>query len=155
MNITFRRALPQDWQAIQKLNDEVMVSNSAYDAYMHKEYAYTQDGEKYYKEVTSNSEYICILAEDNGKPVGYLAGSHKNLTYRTVKIMELNDMGVSPEYRSQGIGSLLVAELKRIAKSEGYQTIYVNSYFKNTKAIEFYKKQGFEPIDLSLEMTLD
>lgn len=63
-------------------------------------------------------------------------------------------MGVIPIYRSKGVGSLLMAEAKKWAKENKYQKLFVNSYFKNEKAIHFYQKCGFIPIDLSLEMNL-
>jgi len=37
------------------------------------------------------------------------------------------------------------------AKQQGYKRMYVNSYFKNVRAIKFYKKSDFKEIDLSLE----
>ncbi len=95
-----------------------------------------------------------IIAELEGKPVGYLAGTKKEFDYRNVKIAELSNMGVSPKYRSQGIGSLLVQEFKAWSRRNGFQTIYVNAYFHNLKAIDFYKRLGFSPIDLSLEISL-
>ncbi len=155
MNIRLRSAVPDDWKAIQALNNEVIINNTAYDEYLYTKYAQTAAGEKYYKAVTSDPAYICIIAEDNGIPVGYTVGSKKDISYRTVQTLELNDMGVTPAYQSQGIGALLIAELRKRAKQAGYDTIYVNAYYKNDRAIEFYKKQGFHPIDISLEIKLD
>ncbi len=154
MAIEFRAAVPEDWKVIRQLNHEVIVSNLPYDAFLNPKFAQTPAGEKYYKEVTSRPEYLCFLAVDNGIPVGYIVGSKKNITYRTVKTLEINDMGVSSRYRSQGIGAKLISELKRRASDLGYQTLYVNAYVKNVRAIAFYKSQGFEPIDVSLEIGL-
>lgn len=154
MEIELRDAAPDDWKDIQRLNHEVITSNLPYDGFLRGEYAYTPSGEQYYQEVTSKPTYICIVAHDAGNLVGYIVGSKKDLTYRTVKTLELNDMGVTPSYRSRGIGAKLVAELKSRAKAAGYETMYVNAYAKNTRAIDFYKRLGFAPIDMSLEVRL-
>lgn len=37
------------------------------------------------------------------------------------------------------------------AKENGYEKMFVNSYVANKKAIAFYKKCGFNEIDVSLE----
>lgn len=63
-------------------------------------------------------------------------------------------MGVIPGFRSQGIGSLFIEKLSEWARTKGFQKYYLNSYFKNTKAIAFYKKNGFSEIDVILDRAI-
>ncbi len=63
-------------------------------------------------------------------------------------------MGVLPKYRGRGIGKSLVQHAKQYAKSLGTTKIYVSAYWGNESAINFYKKEGFEPIDMGLELDL-
>lgn len=63
-------------------------------------------------------------------------------------------MGVIPKYRSRGIGQKLIEECLKIAREKGFQKVYVNTYFKNNGAINFYKNNGFTKIDLSLEKNI-
>jgi putative acetyltransferase len=63
-------------------------------------------------------------------------------------------MGVAPEFRSQGVGAQLVKRCIEIAKENGYQKVYVNSYSDNIKAVSFYEKCGLKKIDVSLEKDL-
>ena len=63
-------------------------------------------------------------------------------------------MGVDPDYRSQGIGHMLIDEVKKWAKSQNATKLYVQAYFKNDKAIKFYKREGFGEIGLELDMTI-
>jgi GNAT superfamily N-acetyltransferase len=63
-------------------------------------------------------------------------------------------MGVIPAYRSQGVGQKLMEECMDWAKKSGYQKLFVNSYFANKKAVSFYERCGFRPIDLGLEVNV-
>lgn len=83
--------------------------------------------------------------------VGYIAASPKPFSYRKSTYLEVDNMGVIPEYRSQGIGGMLMEECKKWAKQNGYQKLFVNSYSENKKAISFYKNCGFNLIDVGLE----
>ena len=95
-----------------------------------------------------------MIAEAEGTPVGFLILGPKQYAYRKVKMIELDILAVLPEYRSKGIGSARVASAKQWAKEHGYQTMYASSYIKNDRSVEFYKRQGFAPIDIALETTL-
>lgn len=50
-----------------------------------------------------------------------------------------------------GFASGLITIVAEIAKRRGCEKLFVNSYWKNEKAISFYEKNGFEKIDVSLE----
>jgi len=138
-------------KVLQNLNDEVFVDNHKYDPDLKMDWAQSDVGEKYFSDMLSNPEAICLLAEEDGKPVGYLVAAQKDFGYRLSKCIEIENMGVSPDYRSKGIGSQLVNKCIELAKENGFQKIYVNAYFENTKAIAFYEKCGLKKIDVSLE----
>lgn len=67
------------------------------------------------------------------KPVGLLAS-------RKTDTSEIMAMYITPDYRNQGIGKLLVREFIRIAQ---LKTVKVNCLTVNTPALNFYKKFGF------------
>lgn len=48
----------------------------------------------------------------------------------------------------------LIKQAKDWARKQGYQKLFVTTYFGNEKAITFYKHNGLKEIDLSLEGTL-
>ncbi|KKU87557.1 MAG: GCN5-related N-acetyltransferase [Candidatus Gottesmanbacteria bacterium GW2011_GWA2_47_9] len=68
-----------------------------------------------------------------------------------MRLAEIDNMGVTPAFRSKGIGIKLVEAYRQWAKEHGFDRLYVNAYYQNIKAIEFYKKCGLSPIDISLE----
>jgi len=151
-NITIRHANIDEVETLQNLNDEVFIDNVKYDDDLRMDWAHSEDGgKKYFTDLLNDNESVCLFAEAEGKVIGYIAASPKEIGYRNSKYLEIDNMGVVPEYRSGGIGKQLMDECVRIAKERGFEKVYVNAYFQNTKAIEFYKRNGFSEIDVSLE----
>ena len=138
-------------KVLQNLNDEVFVDNHKYDFDLKMDWAQSETGRKYFTDVLNNPEAICLIAEEDDKSVGYLVAAPKDFSYRLSKYIEIENMGVSPKFRSKGIGAQLVEKCLELAKEKGYQKIYVNAYSENTKAIAFYEECGLKKIDVSLE----
>ena len=139
---------------LQNLNDEVFTHNAKYDIDLDLAWAKGEKGKKYFSELLNNNKSYAVIAEDDGKHVGYLVACLKRIDYRSSKYLEIENMGVIPEYRSKGVGRMLMHECFTWAKEQGYQKVFVNTYIANEKAIQFYKKSGFSEIDVSLEKTL-
>lgn len=88
-----------------------------------------------------------LLAETDGKVIGYALFFHNFSTFLGRKGMYLEDLYVSPEYRGNGFGLALFEKLKTIAKERncGRLEWWVLDWNKN--AIDFYEKQGAMPMD--------
>lgn len=149
--IVYRKANADEWSKLQLLNEEVMVDNSKNDPDLKPDWAMSETGKQYFQKLLTDENKYCIVAEENGKLIGYVVSSEIEFDYRNGKHLEINNMGVSPRYRNKGVGTELINEVLKRAKSNGFTKIYVNSYFKNEKAIVFYKQNGFSEIDVSLE----
>jgi ribosomal protein S18 acetylase RimI-like enzyme len=154
MTIQIRQAKSDDWEMLRTLNNEVFEDNAVYDKYLNVAWPFTEAGKKHYHEAVADPDHVTFLAFDEDKPVGHIVGGPKEISFRNVKTLEIYEIGVSPAYRSQGVGAKLIDTLKVWGKEKGYQTLMVNSYSTNEKAIAFYKKQGLQPIDINLEMDL-
>ena len=152
--MTIRQARADDVKTLQILNDEVFVDNSKYDSDLKLDWAQSKTGETYFAKLLNNKQAICLIAEEDNKSIGYLAAVPKEFGYRLSKYIEIENMGVSPSYRSRGIGSRLVSHCLQIAKKRGFQRVYATSYVDNTKAVRFYERNGFKRIDVSLEKDL-
>ena len=55
-------------------------------------------------------------------------------------------LAVHPEWRRQGIGSRLVTECLRVARSRGVTAAVLEVRRSNTEAIELYRKFGFQVV---------
>lgn len=154
MNVVIRQAEERDWEHIRDINETSFVANKSFDPYLDMNWVYTEKAKKYFFTAITDPQYHVLIAELDGRPVGYLILGPKQYDYRIVRMIEVQNMAVLSEYRSKGIGSMLIREAKKWAEQKGFQTLYVNAYIQNHRAVEFYKKMGFEPIDMSLEMTL-
>lgn len=155
MKVVIRKAKPEDWETIQRLNNEVFEVSRPYDKRLNMKWPYSKEGIKYYKKVTKSKKYCCIMAEIDHKPIGYLVGLEKNYSYRLNKTAEIDNMGVTPKYRTSGVGSKLVTEFKKWCKKKGLRHIKVSTYYYYKKVINFYRKQKMVPIDITLEGSLE
>src|SRR3989338_9771017 len=146
--MTIRQARRNEISLLQKLNDEVFAGAKGFDDDQIENWTYSENGKNYYAKLLKNPDVCCLIAEDGGNAIGYVAASPKVDIYRKSKILELENIGVIPKYRSKGVGAEMVQKLFVWAKEKGFQKVYTAAYFGNTKAIGFYKKSGFKEIDL-------
>ncbi len=154
MNINIRRANKNEWKIIQSLDKELIDDNAAYDKQLNLSYSFSPAGIYHFKKAINDPNYCCFVAFVDIKPVGYLIGAPKKVSYRTTKIAEILELGVSPQYRSQGIGTYLIKDFLEWCKARGYERVAVNAYYANDRAISFYKRQGLSPMDITLEMDI-
>jgi ribosomal protein S18 acetylase RimI-like enzyme len=155
LEVNIRSAVISEIKTLQNLNNEVFIDNHKYDSDLKMDWSQSKDGgNKYFTDLLNNSDSICLVAEVNQKIVGYIAAGPKEIGSRNSKYIEIDNMGVNSEYRSSGIGSQLIEKCSQLAKEKGFQKFYVNAYSQNTKAIDFYKRNGFAEIDVSLEKAI-
>lgn len=57
-------------------------------------------------------------------------------------------MGIHADYREQKLGTRLIAKLLDEAKKYGYEKIFLRARHTNDRAINLYKKMGFNQINI-------
>src|SRR4030042_336192 len=144
MKVRIRKAKPEDWKIIQKLNYEVDKEIWKYDAHFNINHPY--DTNQYYKDVVSKNEFFTLIAEVNGKPIAYFIGKENNLSYRTNKVGEIDNIGTLEKYRSLGIGTQLVNRFKAWCIKKGLTHIAAYTYVESKRAIAFYERMGMKSI---------
>lgn len=149
MNI--RKANPEDKKDIQELNNYVFINDADHDSQLDLDYPYTESGEKYYTNLANGTYGACYIAEDDGKAVGYVALAEKEFGYRHGSYLEIENIGVHPDYRSKGIGNQLMDKAAEYAKEKGFSRMYVAAYWLNKRAIKFYESCGFSMMGVELE----
>ena len=94
-------------------------------------------GERHYAEV--------VLAEDDGRPVGFALFFHNFSTFLGRPGIYLEDLFVVPEHRGGGIGRMLLAYLARLAVERGCGRMEWAVLDWNRDAIKFYERLGARP----------
>lgn len=152
--MTIRIAKAEEVKTLQNLNDEVFIDNSMYDPDIKLDWAQSEKGKGYFSRMLNDKNAICLIAEEEGCPIGYIAAAPREFGHRLKKYIEVENMGVSPSHRSKGVGTELMNKCLEIARQRGFQSVYVTSYNDNNKAVAFYERNGFKRIDMSLEKDL-
>jgi ribosomal protein S18 acetylase RimI-like enzyme len=149
--MTIREAKKDDLEKLCKLNYEIFADTKKFDSDVIADYALTEEGKGWIEDAISNPKGCCFIAEEEGQMVGYTSGVEKGMTYRKGKYFELVNIGLIPEMRGKGLGEKLLRTIEEWAKEKGYNKVYLNCYFKNRTAIDFYNKHGYEKIEISME----
>ncbi len=99
------------------------------------------------KDLEQDIENI-IVAEGEGNIVGFISFNedvkNDHLIVKEIPVLYISDLVVRKDYRSHGIGKLLMQEVERIAKEKGIQYLKLTVFSKNSLADNFYKKYGFD-----------
>lgn len=83
-----------------------------------------------------------VLIYLDGKPVA--SGCFKKYNENTV---ELKRMFVLPESRGLGLAQQVIKELEIEAKKQGFETMILETLYKQVEAISLYQKVGFEIVE--------
>lgn len=82
-----------------------------------------------------------VVAEIEGKIVGWCDITPKDKEKE--RHVGTLGIGVTKKYRAQGIGAALLQTALEAAKQRGLEKVQLGVFALNTRAYEFYKKQGF------------
>jgi GNAT superfamily N-acetyltransferase len=147
-NITYRRATSIDFDALidcrmRFLDEPLRPQNKEEKEKMRKSL------ERYFSETLPTKNLIAWLAEHEGRIVGtgYLVVWRILGRYRGLETGELGyilNMYTVPEARRNGIGTRLLQELIREAKSRGLKHLHLHA---SKEGMSIYRKAGFtEPL---------
>jgi diamine N-acetyltransferase len=101
---------------------------------------------------------LMLLAEE-AEPVGYLWAQFQNRsegwTRFAQRLLYIQHMGVATQYRSKGVGSLLLTAAIDIARREGIKRVELDVCSFNSEAKRFYAKHGFEVFNERMALKTD
>lgn len=100
-----------------------------------------------------NCIHNSFIALDNDKPIGLVLGGIKE--YEGIKTMRCGTMAIDPEYRGQGISYRLMELHREEAVKQGCKQLFLEVIVGNDRAINFYKKLGYEKVYDLYYYTLD
>lgn len=122
----------KDSKDIKKIMDIWIASNLDAHNFISKDYFYNNFD--FVKDAIENA--TVYVYEQESKVIGFVGINQEFI----------EGIFVDRNYRSKGIGKKLIDYCKK-----NYNTLSLNVYCKNKKAIEFYKREGFEICEKKLE----
>ena len=99
-----------------------------------------------------NPDSEFFLLRDDNKPVAYFKINFPpaQTDINDPRSLELERIYVRKEFKGRGIGRLMMRKIEEIARSHGYQYLWLGVWEKNELAISFYKRNGFVQFDKHL-----
>jgi ribosomal protein S18 acetylase RimI-like enzyme len=91
-----------------------------------------------------NGREHSFIAFYQDEPVGVILGGIRN--YETMKTMRCGALAISPNFRGAGISQRLFELHKEEAIKQGCKQLFLEVIVGNDRAINFYKKLGYEKI---------
>ncbi|HXL58708.1 MAG TPA: GNAT family N-acetyltransferase [Chitinophagaceae bacterium] len=94
----------------------------------------------------NSKENFFFIAMLNDEPAAYikLRTSHELSQLKNKKNIELERIYVVKHLQGTGLGNRLIQYGVEFAQQKGYNTMWLGVWTRNEKAINFYKKCGFE-----------
>lgn len=146
MKIKLRPYQSQDTQAILDIiNYNIINSTALYDYTIR-----TYEQQKAILEEKINKHFPVIVAEENGKVVGF--GMYSEFRFREAyKYTVEHSVYVDNEYHGKGIGKLLLHELIELAKKQKLHTMIAVIDAENQSSVDFHEKFGFKTVGIIKE----
>lgn len=108
------------------------------------------------RDYINNDPEACLVAETEGKVVGFVVGDVKDWGFGVEKSGWLEIIGVHPKYMGQGIGKRLGKELLSHFESKGIKNVYTVARWDSGDLLAFFKSIGFYRSDfINLEKRLE
>ena len=81
---------------------------------------------------------VTMYQGDDYHPIEWLQSLKDN------EVAVIHILAVSPDYQGKGIGTMMISESIRLAKTNGMKGIRLDALASNTPAHKIYKNLGFE-----------
>ena len=92
-----------------------------------------------------NKSSIFLVVSSNDSVIGYIKlRSNKKPKGLNKKAIEIERMYLVKEFIGRGIGKIIMKKCLNIARDKNYETLWLGVWKRNTSAINFYKKFGFQ-----------
>lgn len=159
MNITIRRAVPEDNTKICSLQEEIaQIHHNGRPDLFREEARYYSD-EAFFEKLNNPEHFVYIAENENGDVVGYsfayIIKYHSHSTYRDFNSFYIDDICVAKAYRRNGIGKMLFDNSRKQASEFHCHNIDLGVWSFNRDAIAFYEKCGLRERMRRMEMTIE
>jgi GNAT superfamily N-acetyltransferase len=153
---TIREAKPTDRDELLRMRHALQRHDEASNPRI---WHVTEEGKKHLDatvdEMLSDEDGIAVVAEENGKPIGFAWGhvAHRtDYAPRTVGFFRL--IYLEEGHRRRGTGTRMVREICRYFGERGVEEANLNYILGNREAEGFWSGLGFEPVRASANTPL-
>lgn len=149
MSVSVRFACPEDAEQIRHFIHELAAyQKHADDATVRAETIRSQIE-------SENPPFECLVAEMEGRAVGFAVFYRTYSTWKGKTGIHLDDLYVTDDARSAGVGRVLFLKLVEIARLRGCDKIDWAVINWNSRAARFYESLGAKPITEFVSWQLD
>jgi GNAT superfamily N-acetyltransferase len=114
-----------------------------------------REGSQYYSGLLLDKSCLLAVARDDDRVVGHLVGKLVEPdSLRLQRLAVLESIRVDPDRRGGGVGGMLVSHFLDWARRHGAQQASVSAFAANHGAQRLYRRQGFDPITVTMRAAL-
>jgi len=113
---------------------------------------------QWFDEVLENPDQRLFVAEDGQELAGValieLRTSIDDPIFKLRKYVHISEIAVFGKYRGRGIGCLLMEEIQHWAKDHSITDVELQVWARNTQAVGFYERLGYQPWRQTMRLTI-
>ncbi len=156
MAVIVRRARLEDARRVAEMAIKLAEQHHNYDSRRFSELAPLEQAEQYYGSQTETTDATILVAELDGKIVGFTFIQYEAKDYANLleKAAWLHDIYIEETARGQNAGNLLIESSIAAAKELGADKLMLSVAAKNEFAKSFFESKGFRTtmVELMLEI---
>jgi len=99
--------------------------------------------EEIFNENISNPKNLYLIAENENEGLGFISFHTQNLLHHCGLVGEIQEFFIHQKYRGQGVGRLLINEIKNFAVQNDLKSIEVTTNKKRIENVAIYENLGF------------
>lgn len=99
--------------------------------------------EKIFNENISNPNNLYLIAENESEGAGFISFHTQNLLHHCGLVGEIQEFFIHQNYRGQGMGRLLINEIKDFADQNNFKSIEVTTNKRRVENVLIYENFGF------------
>ena len=152
--VTIRKATTEDLARLEELYRELEEDAVLYQP---EHFVFSPQGTRteQVKEFLDSDTQTMLVAEKDGEVIGFahlvLIKAKKVPCLKSETSLYLQDLVVTSEFRSQGIGTILMNEAKKYGKENGADFFRTQVFPQNTDGLRFYERNGFSEKMITIE----
>lgn len=99
--------------------------------------------ETIFNENISNPKNLYLIAENESEGLGFISFHTQNLLHHGGLVGEIQEFFIHQNYRGQGVGRLLINEIKNFSEKNNLKSIEVTTNKRRVENVAIYENLGF------------